>query len=179
MLPRCITAVRSLTCRTTATLCETKIIDSPRDSFRSNSRLITVACSETSNADTGSSAMSTLGLHGQRPLDPDPLPLSTGELTGGLPQRAGRQPDHAGSRLRGDHRKADAIDAPRCQRILDTVERTGRDVTVTFNYRYNPVHEKVRELLADGAVGEIGSVHFEWLLDVRHGADYFRRWHRD
>jgi predicted dehydrogenase len=22
-------------------------------------------------------------------------------------------------------------------------------------------------------------VHFEWLLDVRHGADYFRRWHRD
>lgn len=23
------------------------------------------------------------------------------------------------------------------------------------------------------------SVHFEWLLDVRHGADYFRRWHRE
>jgi predicted dehydrogenase len=22
-------------------------------------------------------------------------------------------------------------------------------------------------------------VHFEWLLDVRHGADYFRRWHRE
>ncbi len=22
-------------------------------------------------------------------------------------------------------------------------------------------------------------MHFEWLLDVRHGADYFRRWHRD
>ena len=38
---------------------------------------------------------------------------------------------------------------------------------------------QVRELLADGAIGEIGSVHFEWLLDVRHGADYFRRWHRD
>jgi predicted dehydrogenase len=71
------------------------------------------------------------------------------------------------------------IDAPRCRRILAAVDRTGRHVTVTFNYRYNPIHEKVRELLAGGAVGEIGSAHFEWLLDVRHGADYFRRWHRD
>jgi predicted dehydrogenase len=71
------------------------------------------------------------------------------------------------------------VDAPRCRRILDAVKRTGRSVTVAFNYRYNPLHEKVRELLADGVVGEIGSVHFEWLLDVRHGADYFRRWHRD
>jgi predicted dehydrogenase len=34
-------------------------------------------------------------------------------------------------------------------------------------------------VLADGEIGEVGSVHFEWLLDVRHGADYFRRWHRD
>ena len=71
------------------------------------------------------------------------------------------------------------IDAARCRRILDAVRRTGRRVTVTFNYRYNPVHEEVRRLLADGEIGEIGSVHFEWLLDVRHGADYFRRWHRD
>jgi predicted dehydrogenase len=71
------------------------------------------------------------------------------------------------------------VDAPRCRRILDAVAETGRQVTVAFNYRYNPLHEQVRRLLADGAVGEIGSVHFEWLLDVRHGADYFRRWHRD
>ncbi|HEY3506199.1 MAG TPA: Gfo/Idh/MocA family oxidoreductase [Actinocatenispora sp.] len=71
------------------------------------------------------------------------------------------------------------IDERRCRRILDAVDRTGGDVTVTFNYRYNPVHERVRELLAGGAVGEVLSVHFEWLLDTRHGADYFRRWHRD
>jgi predicted dehydrogenase len=55
---------------------------------------------------------------------------------------------------------------------------TGR-VRVAFNYRYNPVHAKVRELLAGGVIGEIGSVHFEWCLDTHHGADYFRRWHRD
>ncbi|HEX6195863.1 MAG TPA: Gfo/Idh/MocA family oxidoreductase [Jiangellaceae bacterium] len=71
------------------------------------------------------------------------------------------------------------IDAQRCRRILDAAERSGRRVTVAFNYRYNPLHEKVRELLAGGQIGEVGSVHFEWLLDVRHGADYFRRWHRD
>jgi predicted dehydrogenase len=71
------------------------------------------------------------------------------------------------------------IDAERCRRILDAVQRTGRRVRVAFNYRYNPLHEQVRRLLADGEIGEIGSVHFEWLLDVRHGADYFRRWHRD
>jgi predicted dehydrogenase len=75
------------------------------------------------------------------------------------------------------------VDAPRCERILraarDARARGAGSVAVTFNYRYGPVHEKVRELLAAGTIGEIGSVHFEWLLDVRHGADYFRRWHRD
>jgi predicted dehydrogenase len=71
------------------------------------------------------------------------------------------------------------IDAPRCRAILDAARRSGRSVTVAFNYRYNPLHEKVRDLLTQGTIGDIASVHFEWLLDVRHGADYFRRWHRD
>ncbi|HEY7222630.1 MAG TPA: Gfo/Idh/MocA family oxidoreductase [Micromonosporaceae bacterium] len=57
--------------------------------------------------------------------------------------------------------------------------RPAPTVAVAFNYRYNPTHEKVRELLAEHVVGDVGSVHFEWLLDIRHGADYFRRWHRD
>ncbi|HEY0470753.1 MAG TPA: Gfo/Idh/MocA family oxidoreductase [Kribbella sp.] len=70
-------------------------------------------------------------------------------------------------------------DPVRCRRILDAAEKASGTVRVAFNYRYNPVHAKVREVLASGAIGEIGSVHFEWLLDVRHGADYFRRWHRD
>ncbi|MEU3309391.1 Gfo/Idh/MocA family protein [Nocardiopsis sp. NPDC055551] len=65
------------------------------------------------------------------------------------------------------------------KRINAAQARTGRRVTVGFNYRYNPVHLKLRELIASGVIGEVGSVHFEWLLDLRHGADYFRRWHRD
>ena len=71
------------------------------------------------------------------------------------------------------------VDAESARRILDAQRRSGKRVQVAFNYRYNPVHEMVRTLLAAGEIGEIGSVHFEWLLDVRHGADYFRRWHRD
>ena len=69
-------------------------------------------------------------------------------------------------------------DADKCAGILDAVRRTGNHVTVTFNYRFSPVHAQVRRLLADGAIGDVLSVHFEWLLDVHHGADYFRRWHR-
>ncbi|GAB2979538.1 Gfo/Idh/MocA family protein [Actinotalea caeni] len=63
--------------------------------------------------------------------------------------------------------------------IADAVERTGRSVVVTFNYRYSPRNGALRELLASGRIGEVTSVHFEWLLDTSHGADYFRRWHRD
>jgi predicted dehydrogenase len=71
------------------------------------------------------------------------------------------------------------VDAAKCQSILDATDRTGNPLTVGFNYRYNPVHERVWRLLHEQAIGEVLSVHFEWLLDVRHGADYFRRWHRE
>ena len=73
------------------------------------------------------------------------------------------------------------IDAERCQKILDTEKATGRKVTVTFNYRYSPYTTRVKELLAEGAIGDIYSVHFEWSLDRSlvlsgHGASYYRRW---
>ncbi|KAK4663890.1 uncharacterized protein QC763_501890 [Podospora pseudopauciseta] len=71
------------------------------------------------------------------------------------------------------------IDAPRCQAIFDAVNETKRNVRVTFNYRYAPHNTKIYELLHSGAIGEVTSVHFEWLLNTSHGADYFRRWHRD
>ena len=33
---------------------------------------------------------------------------------------------------------------------------------VTFNYRYNPVHEVVKRTIAEGQIGNVLSVHFEW-----------------
>ena len=70
-------------------------------------------------------------------------------------------------------------DAERLLRIKTAVENSSARLTVTFNYRYSPRNSVVRQLLADGVIGTVTSVHFEWLLDTAHGADYFRRWHRE
>jgi len=70
------------------------------------------------------------------------------------------------------------IDAEKCKQILEAEKRTGKKVIVTFNCRFNPYIARVKELIKQGTIGEILSIHFEWLLDTSHGADYFRRWHR-
>jgi predicted dehydrogenase len=51
-------------------------------------------------------------------------------------------------------------------------------VIVTFNYRFAPKHQKIKEILLAGEIGPVSSVDFSWYLDTIHGADYFRRWHR-
>ncbi len=73
------------------------------------------------------------------------------------------------------------VDAARARAILEAEKRTGRHVTVSFNYRYAGFMSKIKELIMEGAVGDIFSVHFEWLLDrnmdvLAHGTSYFRRW---
>lgn len=71
------------------------------------------------------------------------------------------------------------VDESKCQEILDAINRTGRKLRVTFNYRYAPHNTKIRELIMNDTIGKVTSVHFEWMLNNKHGADYFRRWHRD
>ncbi len=71
------------------------------------------------------------------------------------------------------------VDAEKCQQIIDTIKKTGKNLVVTFNYRYTPHATKIKEIIQSGAVGNITSIHFEWLLSTSHGADYFRRWHRN
>jgi predicted dehydrogenase len=63
------------------------------------------------------------------------------------------------------------------QEIIDAERRTGRKLTVTFNYRFGPDATRIKELLLSREIGEVTSVDFHWYLDVVHGADYFRRWH--
>ena len=70
------------------------------------------------------------------------------------------------------------IDEKQCQEVLDAERRNKRQIVVTFNYRYAPKHQKIKEILMSGAIGRVISVDFSWYLDVYHGADYFRRWHR-
>ncbi len=70
-------------------------------------------------------------------------------------------------------------DEVKAQAIFDTVEKTGRQLRVTFNYRYQPAFTKLREVVASGEIGTPTLVDFQWRLDTSHGADYFRRWHRE
>ena len=69
-------------------------------------------------------------------------------------------------------------EADQCQSVLDAEKKYNNKIIVTFNYRYAPKHQKIKEILQSGEIGEVTSVDFQWYLDTRHGADYFRRWHR-
>jgi predicted dehydrogenase len=63
--------------------------------------------------------------------------------------------------------------------IMAARRSTGRAVIVGFNYRYSPIRTLLKQVLMSGIIGPVKSVAFEWLLDTHHGADYFRRWHRN
>ena len=71
------------------------------------------------------------------------------------------------------------IDGASAARIVAAVTETRRNLVVAFNYRYSPRNSALRQVIADGTIGRVTSVTFEWVLDTSHGADYFRRWHRD
>ncbi len=71
-----------------------------------------------------------------------------------------------------------AIDATQIRNILEAEKKSGKKIRVAFNYRYAPFATRVKQLLSEGVIGKIHLVHFQWVLDTRHGADYFRRWHR-
>jgi len=70
-------------------------------------------------------------------------------------------------------------DIEKMKAIFDAIDRTGRTLRVTFNYRYAPAYTRFRDVIQDGVVGTPLFVDFSWLLDTSHGADYFRRWHRE
>ncbi|WP_460535077.1 Gfo/Idh/MocA family protein [Humibacter ginsengiterrae] len=70
------------------------------------------------------------------------------------------------------------IDEAGSRRIVEAVRETDGDVVMTFNYRYAPRNSAFKRVISSGAIGRPLSVHFEWVLDTSHGADYFRRWHR-
>src|SRR4029077_998169 len=69
-------------------------------------------------------------------------------------------------------------DETKCQAILDAEKRNNRKIVGTFNYRYAPAHQQMKEILLSHENSTVFSVYFSWYLDVVHGADYFRRWHR-
>jgi hypothetical protein len=71
------------------------------------------------------------------------------------------------------------IDAEKAQAIIDAEKKYKKEIRVIFNYRFTAFATRIKQLLQEYDFGPITTVHFEWHLDRQHGADYFRRWHRE
>lgn len=70
------------------------------------------------------------------------------------------------------------IDEEKCQMIIDADKKyPDNNIYVTFNYRYPPHRSKVKELLMEGAIGDIRSVDFHWNINHGHQRAYMQRWH--
>ncbi len=69
------------------------------------------------------------------------------------------------------------IDEEKCQMIIDADKKYPNNVYVTFNYRYPPHRARIKELLMDGAIGDIRSVDFHWNIHHGHQVAYMQRWH--
>ncbi|MDQ1913481.1 Gfo/Idh/MocA family oxidoreductase [Paenibacillus sp. GD4] len=65
-----------------------------------------------------------------------------------------------------------------CRRVLEAEQASKGTVTVTFNYRYAPIHTRIKELILEGKLGRITSIDLNWYLDTYHGSSYFKRWNR-
>lgn len=72
-------------------------------------------------------------------------------------------------------------DAAQCRAILAAAKkyrRSGARCFVTHNMRYGGPETEMKRLLKAGAIGTVKAINFHENLNRRHGADYFRRWHR-
>jgi predicted dehydrogenase len=72
-----------------------------------------------------------------------------------------------------------AISGEQCRNILEAEAASKGKVTVTFNYRYMPIHTKIKEMVMEGKIGRVTSVDLNWYIDTFHGASYFKRWNRN
>ena len=52
-------------------------------------------------------------------------------------------------------KKPMTMDEVKCNVILDAIEKTGKNLRVTFNYRYAPHNSKIRELIMNDAIGYV------------------------
>ncbi len=69
------------------------------------------------------------------------------------------------------------IDEEKAEMILAAEKKYGKEVIVTFNYRWVPGRAKVKELLMNGAIGDITTVDLHWNLSHGHLQRYMQRWH--
>lgn len=66
-----------------------------------------------------------------------------------------------------------------CRDILAAARQSNNLCLVTHNMRYDLACISIRSLVQQERIGKLLFVQFEETLDRSHGADYFRRWHRN
>jgi predicted dehydrogenase len=66
-----------------------------------------------------------------------------------------------------------------CDRIIAASRRTGRQVVVGHNLRYNEYMLALARLVRGGAIGKVQQVESAEILDLDHGGSYFNRWHSE
>ncbi len=69
------------------------------------------------------------------------------------------------------------VDEDKTNQILRVKNKTGRNLTITFNFRFIPYNTKLKEIIKSGAIGKPLFVNLEYFNDYIHGSSYFRRWH--
>ena len=65
-----------------------------------------------------------------------------------------------------------------CRTVLAAARRSRGQCFVTHNLRYSAAMQQMRDIIRDGTLGRVTLMRFDETLDRCHGADYFRRWHR-
>ncbi|OGV55956.1 MAG: hypothetical protein A2017_07775 [Lentisphaerae bacterium GWF2_44_16] len=71
------------------------------------------------------------------------------------------------------------VNIEQCRDILAAQKRNPEVFAATsHNARYHVAARAVKRLLDEDAIGKVNSVHYAEMLDLEHGASYFRRWNR-
>lgn len=69
------------------------------------------------------------------------------------------------------------IDEEKAEMILQAEKEYGKQVIVTFNYRWVPHRAKLKELLMENTIGDLTAVEFHWHITRDHLKRYMQRWH--
>ena len=86
---------------------------------------------------------------------------------------------NAGKRVISE--KPVCTDAKQAKEILAAAQaarKNGAECWVTHNMRYGADMTVCKQIIASGGIGDLKAINFHENLDRKHGADYFRRWHR-
>jgi predicted dehydrogenase len=108
-----------------------------------------------------------------REVNPDGLAIATRDNTHAQYVIAGLK---AGKRVYSE--KPLCTTAGQCRAILAAAKQSRGQCFVTHNMRYAAAVEQIRDIIRDGTLGTVSFMQFDETLDRCHGADYFRRWHR-